>query len=58
MPPDLMQAHMSLDKAVDQCYRPQPFPNEASRLEYLFDLYQKYAAGMFQEEKKGRKKLG
>jgi hypothetical protein len=25
MPPDLVKAHQNLDKAVDLCYRPQPF---------------------------------
>jgi hypothetical protein len=28
MPPDLVKAHQELDKAVDLCYRPQPFINE------------------------------
>jgi hypothetical protein len=31
MPPDLVKAHQQLDKAVDLCYRPQPFVNELSR---------------------------
>jgi hypothetical protein len=53
MPPALVKAHQELDKAVDLCYRPQPFPNETKRIEYLFDLYEKYTAGLFRE---GRKK--
>jgi hypothetical protein len=28
MPPVLIKAHQVLDKAVDLCYRPQPFTNE------------------------------
>lgn len=28
-----------LDKAVNLCYRPQTFPSEAKRIEYLFELY-------------------
>jgi hypothetical protein len=47
MPPDLVKAHQALDKAVDQCYRPQPFPNELTRIEYLFGLYEQYTAPMF-----------
>ena len=58
MPPVLVKAHQNLDKAVDQCYRPQAFTSEAKRIEYLFELYGKYTAGMFVEEKpkKGKKK--
>lgn len=46
MPPDLVKAHQTLDKAVDKCYRPQPFANDAKRVEYLFELYEKYTAGL------------
>lgn len=49
MPAQLAKAHAALDKAVDVCYRPQAFPNEAKRMEFLFDLYDKYTAGMFAE---------
>ena len=38
----LAKAHQQLDRAVDLCYRPQPFPNETARIEYLFDLYNEY----------------
>ncbi|HYD23000.1 MAG TPA: type IIL restriction-modification enzyme MmeI, partial [Flavipsychrobacter sp.] len=55
MPPALVKAHQQLDKAVDLCYRPQPFVNETKRIEYLFELYDKYTAGLFVEEKKGKK---
>ena len=47
MPPSLVKAHQALDKAVDQCYRPQPFINETKRIEFLFELYDKYTSGMF-----------
>lgn len=47
MPPDLVRAHTALDKAVDLCYRPQPFPNELSRIEFLFGLYEQITAPMF-----------
>ena len=39
MPKDLRDAHKRLDKAVDLCYRPQPYPDERRRIEYLFDSY-------------------
>jgi len=42
MPPKLVKAHQALDKAVDLCYRPQPFANERGRIEFLFDLYRIY----------------
>ena len=56
MPPALVKAHQALDKAVDLCYRSQPFINEAKRIEFLFELYDKYTAGLFVKEKKGKKK--
>jgi hypothetical protein len=52
MPPFLVKAHQALDKAVDLCYRSQPFINEAKRIEFLFELYDKYTAGLFVKEKK------
>ncbi len=52
MPPILVKAHQTLDKAVDQCYRPQAFINETKRIEFLFELYDKYTAGLFVNEKK------
>ena len=56
MPPVLVKAHQQLDKAVDLCYRPQPFTTEAKRIEYLFELYEKYTGGLFVPEKKSKKK--
>ena len=52
MPPALVKAHNELDKAVDLAYRPQPFINETKRIEFLFELYDKYTAGLFSKEKK------
>jgi len=52
MPPVLVKAHNELDKAVDLAYRSQPFINETKRIEFLFELYDKYTAGMFAVEKK------
>ncbi len=56
MPPELIKAHQALDKAVDLCYRPQPFINETKRIEFLFELYDKYTSGMFVKGKKMKKK--
>ena len=55
MPPILVKAHNDLDKAVDLAYRPQPFINETKRIEFLFELYDKYTAGLFAVEKNKRK---
>jgi hypothetical protein len=51
MPPALVKAHNELDKAVDLAYRPQPFTSEAKRMEFLFELYEKYTADLFTKEK-------
>ncbi|MCI5137679.1 MAG: class I SAM-dependent DNA methyltransferase [Candidatus Electrothrix sp. AR1] len=40
MPAELTKAHAALDKAVDKCYRPQPFTNELNRMQFLFALYE------------------
>jgi hypothetical protein len=56
MPPALVKAHNDLDKAVDAAYSKQAFTSEAKRMEFLFELYEKYTAGLFGGEKKGRKK--
>jgi type II restriction/modification system DNA methylase subunit YeeA len=56
MPPKLVKAHQELDKSVDLCYRPQAFPSESKRIEYLFELYEKYTAGLFAAEKPKMKK--
>ncbi len=46
MPKPLVDAHRALDKAVDLCYRPQPFATELERLEYLFGLYRQLSEPM------------
>jgi hypothetical protein len=56
MPPELVKAHNELDKAVDLAYRPQPFVNETKRIEFLFELYDKYTAGLFAKEKKQKRR--
>jgi len=54
MPPALAKAHAELDRAVDLCYRPQPFQNERQRIEYLFFLYEKLTAPLIAPSKKTR----
>ena len=44
MPAPLLKAHQALDRAVDRCYRPEPFPSDRHRVEYLFALYEKITA--------------
>jgi hypothetical protein len=56
MPPVLVKAHQALDRAVDLCYRSQPFISDSKRMEFLFELYDKYTAGLFANEKKGKRK--
>ncbi len=56
MPPTLVKAHQELDKAVDLAYRSQPFVSEAKRIEFLFELYDKYTAGLFAVDKKSKHK--
>ncbi len=55
MPPALVKAHIELDKAVDLTYRPQAFTSEAKRMEFLFELYEKYTADLFTKEKVKKK---
>jgi hypothetical protein len=47
MPPTLIKAHNELDKAVDAAYSKQAFTTEAKRMEFLFELYEKYTANLF-----------
>ena len=58
MPPELVKAHQTLDKAVDKCYRGTGFASETERLEYLFALYNEYTSPLIGAEakKKGKKK--
>jgi hypothetical protein len=44
MPPALAKAHANLDKAVDRCYRKEPFANDRQRVEFLFALYEQLTA--------------
>jgi hypothetical protein len=44
MPPELLRAHAELDRAVEKCYRTEPFHSERDRVEFLFALYEKLTA--------------
>jgi hypothetical protein len=55
MPARLTRAHAKLDRAVDRCYRSQPFPNERNRVEFLFKLYEKLTAPLLPTTKKRRR---
>jgi hypothetical protein len=44
MPPELVKAHAELDRAVEKCYRPEPFHSDRERVEHLFSLYEKLTA--------------
>jgi MmeI, C-terminal domain len=57
MPPELVKAHATLDRAVDLCYRPQPFENDRQRVEHLFALYEKLTAPLLPSTKKVRRKI-
>ncbi len=56
MPADLAKAHARLDRAVDRCYRSQPFANERKRIEYLFNLYQQLSAPLLPAPNRRRRK--
>ncbi|GHT65424.1 methylase [Spirochaetia bacterium] len=56
MPPELTKAHQRLDKAVEKAYG-KSFVDDAARVAYLFELYQKMSGELFVgEKKKGRGK--
>ena len=51
MPPKLVKAHTALDKAVDACYGKTTFPDERTRIEFLFDLYDQYTQPLTEGKK-------
>ena len=44
MPAELVKAHQHLDRAVERCYRPEPFASDRERVEFLFALYEQLTA--------------
>jgi len=57
MPKGLKLAHEELDRAIEQCYRLQPFTTDTERLEYLFKKYDEMSKQntLFAKQKKTRK---
>ncbi len=55
MPGDLVRAHNKLDRAVDRCYRSQPFINDVDRTAFLFALYEEYTAPLSEPKKRKKK---
>jgi type I restriction-modification system DNA methylase subunit len=57
MPPNLVKAHNELDKAIDAAYGYKGKKDDAERVAFLFELYQKLTAPMLENEpaKKARK---
>ena len=55
MPPVLVKAHQSLDRAVDACYRKAAFTSDAQRMEFLFERYQQLTS-LLPVDKKPRKR--
>ncbi len=49
MPPKLAKAHAALDKAVDRCYRKEPFHSDRDRVEHLFALHEILSAPILQK---------
>jgi len=60
MPPNLVKAHQALDGAVDAAYGRKGFRNDAERVAFLFELYQKYTSLLpaAVPARKGRKRTG
>jgi hypothetical protein len=54
-PTPLLKAHQQLDRAVDRCYRPEPFPSDRHRVEYLFALYEQLTTPLVAAAKPARK---
>lgn len=56
MPPALVKAHQQLDVAVDAAYGRKSFRNDAERVAFLFELYQKYTSLLPTEKPKRTKR--
>lgn len=56
MPPALLKAHQSLDRAVDAACGKTNFKTEAERVAFLFELYKKYTSLFPPEKPRQRRK--
>jgi hypothetical protein len=52
MPPKLAKAHEQLDRAVDRCYRKEPFTTDRQRVECLFALFESPSVTLVPKPKK------
>lgn len=57
MPQALTKAHQKLDKLVDLAYRQQTFISQTNRMEYLFNLYERYTTNLFLKTKHKKSKI-
>jgi hypothetical protein len=55
MPIPLLKSHQALDRAVDRCYRKEPFASDRQRVEFLFQLYEQITAPLALTTKPKRK---
>jgi hypothetical protein len=59
MPPELLKAHQKLDAAVDKAYETsggkKSYKSDAERVEFLFELYQKYTSLLLVGKPKGKR---
>ena len=46
MPLESHDAHTELDRAVEKCYRSEPFHSDRERVEHLFRLYEQLTASL------------
>ena len=54
MPAALAKAHAELDRAVERCYRAEPFRSDRERVEHLFALYEKLTTLFLSPKTKAR----
>ncbi|OGS72083.1 MAG: methylase [Gallionellales bacterium GWA2_60_142] len=57
MPPALVKAHQTLNRAVDACYRKAAFTSDAQRVEFLFERYQQFTS-LLPPDKSPKKRKG
>jgi len=54
MPTELLRANDELDRAVEKCYRSEPFHSDRERVEFLFSLYEKLTAPLLPVKSRSR----
>ncbi len=55
MPAALAKAHAELDRAVEKCYRAEPFHSDRERVEHLFRLYEELTTLFRTPKTRGRR---